>query len=175
MKTSNSIRRSRRGQSGFSLVELLLAAFVMAVGLLGLTSLQAMSIRATTSTGRMQDAIRLAEQILEQISAEGTQSYLGEIYQSKAPAPMKWINAGATVTDYYQYRTVADAEGEKGTLRAGTAADNAFTVTVNQVETVPAGGPMLAQVTVQVQFMEGMVGGVPVMRTVTFTREVLHA
>lgn len=163
------------GQKGFSLVELLMAAFVLGVGILGLTSLQVMSIRAASTSGRMQDAIRLAEQVLESASAEGTQSYLGHKFQAAAPSAMKYIGAG-TVIDYYKYRDVADPEGEKGTIIAGTVDDNLFIVTVNQLQTTPAGRGQLSRFTVDVQFKEGVAAdGTLVMRTVSLTRQVVHA
>lgn len=174
MNTSLSNRRAR--QSGFSLVELLIASFVMAIGLLGLTTLQIMSIRTAGSSARMQDAIRLAEQVLELAAAEGTQSFLGERFQDRAPAAPKYIGAGV-VTDYFQYRTVGDLGGEKGTLIAtGDPANKTFTVTVNQVELVPAGRGLLARITVQVDFIEGVdSAGAPAVRSVALTRDVTHA
>lgn len=157
------------------MVELLMAAFVMGIGLLGLTSLQAMAIRTTGTSARMQDAIRLGEQVLELASAEGTQAYLGERSQSKSTAAPKYLGAGA-VTEFYKYRPVDDTQGAKGTLMPATAADQVFTVTLNQVEMAGAGFGQLVQVTVQVQFIEGVTsGGANVLRTVSFTREVIHA
>lgn len=174
MKTSNL--ESMRGQRGFSLVELLVAAMIMAVGLLGLTTLQAMSIRATGTSAKMQDALRLGEQVLEQVSAEGNQSSLGQINQAFAAAPMKYIGQ-AEVKDFYQYRTVADPQGEKGTLGPGTSTDYAFLVTITQTETAPAVGDLLlALVTVQIDYIEGVASdGTPITKSITLSREVTHA
>lgn len=64
------------------MVEFLVAAFVFAVGILGLTALQLMSIRqATTGRGRV-TATYVAEQVLQQAQMEGQASYFGKIQRS---------------------------------------------------------------------------------------------
>lgn len=62
-------RRSGR-PPGFSLVEFVLVAFILAVGLLGLGGMQVATARAEAGAGARQTALDLAEALLEQVQAE---------------------------------------------------------------------------------------------------------
>jgi prepilin-type N-terminal cleavage/methylation domain-containing protein len=70
------MQKFRHRQSGFSLVEMLAAAFIMAIGILGILTLQMMAIRATKGTSNMSTAARIAEQIIDQAEMEGRLSWL---------------------------------------------------------------------------------------------------
>lgn len=63
-------RRAFRNE-GFSLMEFLLAAFILGVGLLGLAALQAMAARQGTSSRERGTATFLAHNLLDRIAAEG--------------------------------------------------------------------------------------------------------
>lgn len=69
----------RRDASGFSMVEFLIAAFIMAIGLLGLVALQVGAI-AQASTGRGRTtAVYAANQVLQRVQIEGQYSYLAKV------------------------------------------------------------------------------------------------
>ena len=52
--------RTRSGQAGFSMIEMLMTAFVLAIGLLGLCMLQAMSLRASRGSRSLETAVQVA-------------------------------------------------------------------------------------------------------------------
>jgi len=61
----------RRTESGFSMVEMLMAAFIMAIGLLGLAALQVSAVGHGTTSRKLGTATYLAHGLLDQIQAEG--------------------------------------------------------------------------------------------------------
>lgn len=66
------------GQSGFSLVEFLVAAFILAFGLLGLMTLQVGAVgQATAGRGRV-TAAYIAELVLQRAQMEGQHFYLAK-------------------------------------------------------------------------------------------------
>lgn len=73
---SNRIKVRRRlpvprasQQTGFGLIEILVALLVLAIGLLGMASLQTTSLQQTTGSQTRTQAILLAEDIVERIRA----------------------------------------------------------------------------------------------------------
>lgn len=65
MTTLGAIRRGNGGQAGFSMIEVLMALVVLAVGLLGLALLQTMNLRYTKSAEQRTKAVNLASAILD--------------------------------------------------------------------------------------------------------------
>lgn len=76
MRSRHPFVRNPSQQHGFSLVELLVAAFILAVGILGLTALQTMSIKSSTSSRGMTTGVLLGERILDEIEADARNSLL---------------------------------------------------------------------------------------------------
>ncbi len=70
------ILRGPRHQKGFSIIELLLVAFIMAVGLMGLTLLQTMALRTAFGSQQMTAALKLADRVMDGVAAEGRQRRL---------------------------------------------------------------------------------------------------
>ena len=64
--------RRRPAEQGFSMVEVLMAAFIMAIGLLGLAALQVTSQSFGTGSRYRGTATFIAHSILDQIQAEGS-------------------------------------------------------------------------------------------------------
>ena len=60
---------SKNLQSGFSLIELLVAVVILAVGLLGLAQLQITAIKANSQSITSTAAIALAQEVVERIAA----------------------------------------------------------------------------------------------------------
>jgi len=64
-----AIRRTTPGQSGFSLLEVLIAVVILSVGLLGLAGMQVTSLQYVTSSLQRTQATSLAYDILDRIRA----------------------------------------------------------------------------------------------------------
>lgn len=60
---------AKNSQSGFSLIELLVAVVILAVGLLGLAQLQVTAIKANSQSSTSTAATALAQQVVEKIAA----------------------------------------------------------------------------------------------------------
>jgi type IV pilus assembly protein PilV len=69
MRTEAQMQQRRRTQSGFSLVELLVAVVIMAVGLLGLAELQITAMRTNSQSESMLAAGALAQRAIEDVIA----------------------------------------------------------------------------------------------------------
>lgn len=65
MRRFGAIRRGSAAQGGFSMIEVLMALVVLAVGLLGLALLQTMNLRYTKSAEQRTKAVNLASAILD--------------------------------------------------------------------------------------------------------------
>ena len=61
------MRQGKASQAGFSLVELLVAVLILAVGLLGLAELQITAMRANSQSETSVAAAALAQQVIEDI------------------------------------------------------------------------------------------------------------
>ena len=60
---------SKNSQSGFSLIELLVAVTILAVGLLGLAQLQVTAIKANSQSATIMAATAIAQKAIEEIAA----------------------------------------------------------------------------------------------------------
>lgn len=69
MMIKRHARHARRTAAGFSMIEVLIALVVLAVGLLGLALLQTMNLRYTKSAQQRTQAINLASELLDTIRA----------------------------------------------------------------------------------------------------------
>lgn len=69
--------RVNKSESGFSMVELLIVALILAVGLLGLTALQVMNLSQSSGGRARNSAAYIAQTAFELIEAEGRLSIAG--------------------------------------------------------------------------------------------------
>jgi type IV pilus assembly protein PilV len=58
-----------KSQNGFSMIELLVAVVILAVGLLGLAELQITALKANSQSQTIMAATSLAQQVLEEVTA----------------------------------------------------------------------------------------------------------
>jgi prepilin-type N-terminal cleavage/methylation domain-containing protein len=83
--SSRAPSRRRRAQAGFSMVEMLMAAFILAVGILGISMLQTMSLKATRGSKSLTNAVQIADRVMDQIESEGRLSWLNLTATSFGP------------------------------------------------------------------------------------------
>jgi len=167
------IAKARRRQKGFSMVEMLMAAFIMSIGLLGLAMLQTMSIR-NASGSRMQTlAIGIGQNILETIDAEARQqrAFRTLAPASSTPTLSSYFTASPVTERYSIYRTPVNASSSDhlervavfSTTTSGSADATGTSATSGSIYTF----------NVVVIFQDaGGSGGTAIYRTMTFRRKV---
>jgi type IV pilus modification protein PilV len=113
----------RRSERGFSMIELLIVAFIMAIGLMGLFALQVIGVSSGTQSRQRGTASLLAHSLLDRVTSEGLVS-AGERAASQngtittAPAGVtRWVfidptgftaHTSSEAEDYY-YDLAGDA------------------------------------------------------------------
>jgi len=171
--------RKRTGEAGFSMIEMLMTAFVMAIGLLGLAMLQTMSLRASRGSRSLSTAVRVASGVLDSVGVEGRLSWLNAT-DSNAAAP--------SLADLPLLRYVTLAAGDKRVEQynsMGSPVDAAsadplvktpfYTVTITQVPGVASVSGQISDFNVQVQFADSTdTANAPILRTVSLTRRIIH-
>lgn len=173
--------RMRRGaQAGFSMIEMLITAFILAVGILGLTMLQTLSLRASRGSRSLASAILVAEQVMDRVEMEGRLSWLN-LTDTNRSAP-------SIATDLPNLRyIVIPAGGQlvetfniKGGATDSSSADPLvstpfFTVTTTRVPAAAAATGGMSDVSVQVQFVDTVDRtNTPIQRTLSLTRRIVH-
>jgi Tfp pilus assembly protein PilV len=159
------------------MVEMLMAAFVMAIGLLGLAMLQTMSLRAAGGSKNMTMAVQLAEQMMDQIELEGRLTYNNATIGSNYVTPtaltgLQFYNQ-ANVDRYFN---IDGTTGNVVAVTAPQAGDPTPLFHLNLAQAVVA-GVGLSDVTITVDFIDGVnkANNQNVTRTATITRRILHA
>jgi type IV pilus assembly protein PilV len=74
-------------EGGFTLIELMVALVIIAVGVMTLSGIQTRSSRDVHMTGRRTNALALAEQRIEMARSAG---YTGAVSDSGATGPFSW-------------------------------------------------------------------------------------
>ena len=191
-KISNDLQEAqkiKRGQRGFSLIEMLAAAFIMAIGILGILTLQMMAIRATRGTSNMGTAARIAGRIIDQAELEGRLSWLNITDGNKiAPSledlngfQLKYINLDTSKELVEQYNVKGGLIGEVSE-GSGDPMDNMvfFTVATRR-ESIDTGDALnqvvgsISDFKVRVTFAD-VVGPdkQPITRTFNLSRRIIH-
>lgn len=90
----------RRCSSGFSMIEVLIALIVLAIGLLGLALLQTMNLRFTQSANHRSIAVNLAYELLDYTRANriNVQDYLAITPGSFASVPVPATGCARTAS-----------------------------------------------------------------------------
>jgi len=79
-KTKPSPGKTMDRQSGFTLIEVLIAVFILTIGLLGLASMQMSSIRGNQFSGSVTTGLCLAEDRMEELMRRGyTDAFLADL------------------------------------------------------------------------------------------------
>lgn len=112
--------RYRCGEQGFTMIEMLVAAFMTAIGILGLTTLQTMSMRSRTGSKSLTTAVLVGQGILDQAEALGRNSLL--CARNSAPVPTlspNYFGAGPP-SQYYNFDGTAGTAGAYFTVNITT-------------------------------------------------------
>lgn len=97
---SHSTRPPRRA-SGFSLVEFLMVAMILGVGLLGLAALSAISIRGFGGSRTRDTATNLANNVLDRLALDGRSTGMQRVFNVTIPAAALLANATDGVSNAY--------------------------------------------------------------------------
>ena len=170
--------RVRTREAGFSMIEMLMTAFILAIGLLGLCLLQTMSLRAAQGGTSLTTAVHVSDAVMEQVELEGRMSWLNQTNAAGAVTalPKSYYMAlavGGTLKQTFNLH----GDVSLATSSDPTVSSKLFAVTTTRVQDVgaAAGSGQLSDYLVQVQFAESTAAtGTPVQRTVMVTRRILH-
>jgi prepilin-type N-terminal cleavage/methylation domain-containing protein len=175
--------RARAAQAGFSMVEMLMTAFVLAIGLLGLCLLQTMSLRGSRGSRSLMTAVHVAEGVMDEVEMEGRLSWLNITDNpSAAPASLyanfKYIPlaVGATYNspNGEQYNIMGESLTSSPAPTLTTPFFTAYTVHVDDVGN-GGGKGQVSDYSVTVKFTDSpsasSTGG---QRQVVMTRRIIH-
>jgi prepilin-type N-terminal cleavage/methylation domain-containing protein len=168
-----------RAQAGFSMIEMLMTAFILAVGILGLSMLQLMSIKASRGGRSLSTAVLVGEHVMEQVEMEGRLSYLnvsqgnGAVVSLADMATLRYVNLG----DGGQLVEFFNSKGGPPTPASPDPAEQTtfYTVTTQRNAFITAASGTLSDVRVQVVFTDQLdQNATPIQRQVTLTRRIIH-
>lgn len=123
--------------TGFTLIEVLIAMLVLAVGLLGLAGLQAASLKNNQSAYNRSQATQLAYDLADRMRANivGKASYMAMLPSSATAKPNCLTTTGCSVTDMatndlYQWNLAVTTTLPSG-IGTITVTAGVYTITVN--------------------------------------------
>jgi len=175
----SSMRRGtrRKAQRGFSIVEMLMTAFILAIGIMGLMLLQVMALKGARGGKSLTTAVQVGETVMDQIEMEGRLSWLN-LTATQLIAP------GALPNLRFVNRTTLAAPlsfNPKGQVTVPTSSDPMestafYTVTMRRTELSAVATGRISDFTITVTFADAVnaTTKVPITRTVALTRRVLH-
>ncbi len=180
MAAHSRIKQPRLGQSGFSMIEMLVTAFIMAVGILGLSMLQVMSLRGSRGGRSLGTAVLVAEAVMDRAEMEGRLSWLNKT-DSKLANPVLSTANLKYITILSPNGTQVDLFNIKGRKPDPASTDPAeqatfFTATTKRTQLVTgAVNGNLSDFSVVVQFQDQVdKTNAPIVRSVTLTRRITH-
>lgn len=175
MSSHSRFKSQTSGQAGFSMVEMLMTAFILAIGILGLAMLQTMSMKASRGGRSLTTAVLVGEQLMDRVEMQGRLSWLN-LTDTNASAPslgdftpanLKYIALAGPFSDYF------DVNGNA--VPTKTDPNKFFEVTTTRANSPLATNGAISDYTVQVQFTDQVdQASVPIVRTVTLTRRIIH-
>ncbi|MEI7614167.1 MAG: prepilin-type N-terminal cleavage/methylation domain-containing protein [Betaproteobacteria bacterium] len=166
-----------RNQRGFSMVEMLMTAFILAVGIMGLTLLQVMALKGARGGSSLSTAIQVAEDVLDRVELEGRLTWLNI-------SATQLTTAGALNNLQYVNKTALDAplvftiKGRAPDADAQDAVDSTafYSVTMTRSNDTAVSVGMVSDFTVTVSFSDVVnpTNNQPIIRNVRLSRRVLH-
>ncbi|MDP1830924.1 MAG: prepilin-type N-terminal cleavage/methylation domain-containing protein [Geothrix sp.] len=166
-------------QAGFSMVEMLMTAFIMAIGILGLSLLQVMSLQASRGSRSLSTAVLVGEDVMDRAEMEGRLSWLNITDTNLATPSLADLPTLKYVT-LLPAAAVVETFNIKGGAPNPASLDPAeqtpfFTTTTRRVPLLAATTGRLSDISVQVQFTDQVdPANTPILRTVTLTRRIAH-
>jgi len=180
MRTPN-LPKSKAGQAGFSMVEMLMTAFILAIGLLGLAMLQTMALSSSRGSRSLVTAAHVAETVMQQVEMEARLTWLNETNTNTLGANNGNLNlvylgvpvGGSLPLQYNVQGTPVNAASTDPTQNTAF-----FAVTFTHLDDAGAATVLTGQVSdyqVTVQFADASnVAQAPVNRTVVLTQRLTH-
>lgn len=149
-------RAHHRMQSGFTLIEVMVTVFILAVGMLGVAGMQAVSVRESQNTYFRTQADFLASDMVDRMRANRTGSRSGNANGYLAAAP----DAAADCTSTCDEDAMADFDLKEwhDALANSSLPSAAATITLNQDLLNPAGVTIGSVYTVQIFWDENRDG-----------------
>ena len=179
LQTKSSTRPARNAQSGFSLIEMLMTAFILAIGILGLSMLQVMSLKASRGSRSLTTAVGVGEKVMDQVEMEGRLSWLNitdSQYSSPTAVPTQYVTLAASTPPAGGLKQYFNINGATTTGAADPT--TYYTVTTFRLPTAVGGGATgnMDDFVVQVVFADivNPNTNTPITRTATLTRRILH-
>lgn len=164
-------------QSGFSMVELLVASFILSIGLLGLAGLQTMSMRTNADSTRVGLAVQISELKLEAIEGMARQRMLFLKYSNPFPSAAPTIFDGASETLFFDRDGTLQTSG--GAPITAPTANTVYTLvttsTLEQAVVANFGGMRSFRVSASFPESIDQKTGLPITRTITLTRRIMYA
>jgi len=167
------VKRVTQSQSGFSMIEMLMAAFILAIGLLGLAMLQTMSLRTTRGGKSMTTAVLVAQRIMDQIEMEGRLSWLN-VTDSNYTSPgslshLQYVDKGTVYQGF-------DATGAAASTAPVSAKPTAFFVATTTETAVSTGSTgKVSDYTIVIEFVDEVsASGASISRNVKLVRRIVH-
>ena len=173
-------QRPRAGsQAGFSMVEMLMAALILSIGILGVSLMQVMALKAARGSQSLITAAAVGERVLDQVEMEGRLTWLNTTNSDNLthtlPTGLQYLAANET----YPYTQTFNI---KGLTPVSTSTDPRdvnpfFTVktSVGAATTAAGGVGATSLVTVVVTFQDAVKGtNTPIVRSLTLNRTVIH-
>ncbi len=166
-------------QRGFSLVEMLVTAFILAIGVMGLTLLQVMSLKGARGGKSLATAIQVGEAVMDRIEMEGRLSWLNiSDNQYKVPAALpslSFVNK-TTLATPLTFNLKGQVPITASTDPAESTAFYSVSMRRVPVSALAGGTGSISDFTVTVAFADVVnpTTNTPITRTVTLTRRVLH-
>lgn len=179
LKTNRKACPARNAQAGFSMIEMLMTAFVLAIGILGLSMLQVMSLRASRGSRSLTTAVQVGEKVMDQVEMEGRLSWLNitdSQYTAPTAVPTQYITLATSVPPAGGFKQYFNING--GTTPSAADPNTYYTATTYRLANAVGGGATgnMDDFQVQVVFVDIVDPNTnaTIPRTVTLTRRILH-